>query len=218
MLLSTELLRLRLQRVLESHAQDERMLDAFWQWATNPTPPVSGYALEENEGFIATGLLMRYGSPAIAEVSRVFETCRELVASGSSIFELQQAILMLLGGPLGGALRAGITRRIAAPLPGRRALAAWLKARAIWRAAPDQAEWTLGEFDWSLHQDLEQLERDLQSTLFRTLFGGPHDLLREALAAGALNRLYYRSPAGRVEAKFRPGPRILVREIHWLDQ
>lgn len=218
MLLSTELLRARLQRVLEAHAEDERMLDAYWQWATNPTPPVSGYALEENEGFIATSLLMRYGSPAIEEVSRVSASCRELVSGGASVFELQQTIMMLMGGPLGAALRTGMVRRLCVPLPGRRALAAWVKARAIWRAAPDQAEWTLGEFDWSLGQDLEALEKDLQSTLFRTLFGGPHDLLREALAAGVINRLYYRSPSGRVEAKFRPGPRIPVREIQWLDE
>lgn len=218
MLLSTELLRIRLQRVLESHAEDERMLDAFWQWATNPTPPVSGYALQENEGFIATGLLMRYGSPAIQEVSRVSAACRELVDGGASVFELQQTIMLLMGGPVGAALRAGMARRIAAPLPGRRALAAWLKARAIWRAAPERVEWTLGEFDWSLGQDLESLEKDLQSTLFRTLFGGPHDLLREALAAGVINRLYYRSPSGRVEAKFRPGPRIRVEAINWLDE
>lgn len=218
MRLSTELLRVRLQRVLESHTEDERMLDAFWQWATNPTPPVSGYALEENEGFIATGLLMRYGSPAIEEVSRVSAACRELVSGGASIFELQQTIMMLLGGPLGAAMRVGMARRIAAPLPGRRALAAWLKARAIWRAAPDRPEWTLGEFDWSLGQDLVGLEKDLHTTIFQTLFGGPYDLLREALAAGVINRLYYRSPSGRVEAKFRPGPRILVREISWLDE
>jgi hypothetical protein len=193
------------------------MLDAFWQWATNPTPPVSGYALTENEGFIATGLLMRYGSPAIDVVSRLAEICGDLIASGASIFELQQTIMMLMGGPVGAVLRAGIIRRLAVPLPGRRALAAWVKARAIWRAAPEQASWTLGEFDWSLSQDLEALGQDVQTTIFRTLFGGPHDLLREALAAGLINRLYYRSPSGRVEAKFRPGPRILVDEIQWLD-
>jgi hypothetical protein len=217
-LLSTELLRERLQRVLEAHAEDERTLDAYWQWATNPTPPVSGYALEENEGFIATGLLMRYGCPAVSEVRAISDTCQELVAGGASIFELQQTIMMFLGGPLGAPLRDGIVRRLLAPLPGRRALAAWVKARAIWRAAPDRAEWTLGEFDWSLGQDLEAMEQDLQSTVAKLLFGGPHDLLREAIAVGIVNRLYYRSPSGRVEAKFRPGPRILVKEIRWLDE
>lgn len=218
LLLSTDLLRERLQRVLEAHAEDERTLDAYWQWATNPTPPVSGYALEENEGFIATGLLMRYGRPAISEVRAVSAECQELVDGGASIFELQQTIMMFLGGPLGAPLREGILRRLAAPLPGRRALAAWVKARSIWRAAPDRAEWTLGEFDWSLGQDLAAIEADFQSTVARLLFGGPHDLLREALAVGIINRLYYRSPSGRVEAKFRPGPRIPTKEICWLDQ
>jgi hypothetical protein len=42
--------------------------------------------------------------------------------------------------------------------------------------------------------------------------------LREAIAAGIINRLYYRSPSGRVEAKFRPGPRIPVKEIRWHDE
>jgi hypothetical protein len=202
---------------LEGYAKDERILDAYWQWATNPTPPVSGYALQENEGFIATGLLMRYGTPAVKEVSCLSAECQELLDGGASVFELQQAIMMILAGPVGAPLREGILRRLAAPLPARRALAAWLKARAIWRTAPERSEWTLGEFDWSLGQDLDGAARDLKTTIGQALFGGPFDLVREALAVGIANRLYYRSPSGRVEAKLRPGPRIPVAQIPYLE-
>ncbi|WP_374712719.1 hypothetical protein [Symbiobacterium terraclitae] len=198
------------QRSLERYADDERTLDAYWQWASNPTPPSAGYALEENAGFIATNLMLRYGEPAVDLVLAVNEECREL-AGRASIQELQRTIVTVLNGPVGERLRQGVIRRLSEPTPARRALAAWLVNRARWRRMPGREPVVAGEFDWSLGADLAESKADCQSRIFRLLYGeevAQLDLAREAMAVGVVNRLFYRNAAGRMEAKLRPGPRL----------
>lgn len=198
------------QRSMERHARDERMLDAYWQWASNPTPPSAGYALEENAGFIATNLMVRYGEPAVDLVLRLNDDCREL-AQRASIQELQRMIVTVLNGPVGNLLREGITRRLTEKSSGRRLLVAWLINRARWRCVPGREPFVAGEFDWSLGIDLEASFRDCQTEIVRCFYGkegAQADLAREALAVGVVNRLFYRNIAGRMEAKLRPGPRL----------
>lgn len=198
------------QRSLERHASDERMLDAFWQWASNPTPPSAGYALEENAGFIATNLMVRYGEPAVDLVLRMNDECRELMQY-ASVQELQRTIVAVLNGPVGDVLRAGILRRLSEPTTPRRLLVAWLVSRACWRTPPGREPYLAGEFDWSLGIDLESSAQDCRTEIVRLLYGKEGvqtDLAREALAVGVINRLFYRGSGGRIEAKLRPGPRI----------
>jgi len=198
------------QRSLERHASDERMLDAYWQWASNPTPPSAGYALEENAGFIATNLMIRYGEPAVELVLRMNDECRELMQY-ASVQELQRTIVAVLNGPVGDVLRQGILRRLSEPTTPRRLLVAWLVNRACWRTAPGKEPCLAGEFDWSLGIDLESSAQDCQTEIVRLLYGKEGvqtDLAREALAVGVINRLFYRGGGGRMEAKLRPGPRI----------
>lgn len=203
------------QRSLERHASDERVLDAYWQWASNPTPPSAGYALEENAGFIATNLMIRYGEPAVDLVLRISDECREM-ANRASIPELQRTIVTVLNGPAGDRLRKGILRRLADATPARRVLVAWLVNRACWRSVPGRESWLAGEFDWSLGIDLEASQQDCQTDLVRCIYGkegAQTDLAREALAVGVINRLFYRNVAGRMEAKLRPGPRLQMTQI-----
>jgi hypothetical protein len=205
----------RVQRLLEQHGQNERMLDAYWQWATNPTPPSAGYALEENCGFIATNLLVRYGEPAISLVTQLADECREL-RKEDSVYDLQQAVIDVLNGPLGQVVREGVLRRLNEPAPERRLLAAWLVSRARWsfRHGPDV--WVAGEFDWSLGYDLDSSARDMNTEVARALGGqgAPEvNLAREALAVGIVNRLLYRSANGKVEPRVRPGCRIPLVQI-----
>lgn len=203
------------QRSLERHVGDERMLDAYWQWASNPTPPSAGFALEENAGFIATNLMLRYGEPAVDLVMRMSDECRELTER-ASIQELQRMIISVLNGSAGDLLRAGVIRRITEPAQGRKLLVAWLINRARWRCVPGREPWVAGEFDWSLGIDLEAACRDCQTDLVRCLYGkvsAQLDLAREALAVGVVNRLFYRNIAGRMEAKIRPGPRLPVGSL-----
>ncbi|MFZ5815051.1 MAG: hypothetical protein ACOY93_07070 [Bacillota bacterium] len=203
------------QRSLERHAGDERMLDAYWQWASNPTPPSAGYALEENAGFIATNLMLRYGEPAVELVMRLSDECREM-SQRASIQELQRMIVAVLNGPTGDPLRQGVLRRLSESTPARRVLVAWLINRARWRCVPGRDPWVAGEFDWSLGIDLEASSRDCQTQVARSLYGreaAQTDLAREAMAVGVVNRLFYRNIAGRMEAKLRPGPRLPASEL-----
>lgn len=203
------------QRSLERHATDERMLDAYWQWASNPTPPSAGYALEENAGFIATNLMVRYGEPAVELIMRMSDECREM-AQRASVQELQRMIVTVLNGPVGDLLREGIRSRLAEPTPSRKMLVGWLINRARWRCVPGREPWVAGEFDWSLGIDLEASFRDCQTEIVRSLYGkegAQTDLAREAMATGVVNRLFYRNIAGRMEAKLRPGPKLPAAEL-----
>jgi hypothetical protein len=205
----------RVQRLLEQHGTNERMLDAYWQWATNPTPPSAGYALEENCGFINTNLLVRYGEPAIDIVSQLAGECRELRAD-ASVYDLQQAVISVLNGPVGQGLRDAVLNRLNEEKPTRRALAAWLANRSRWCTRPGGDAWVGGEYDWSLGMDLDAAGRDTETQLFRSLFGmeAAHcDMPREALLVGVINRLFYRNILGHMQPKVRPGPRIPLAKI-----
>lgn len=205
----------RVRRVLERYRTDEKMLDAYWQWASNPTPSSGGYALEENCGFIATNLMNRYGKPAIEVVTRLSSECTHL-RQEDRVHDLRQAIIQVLNGELGEVLREGVLRRLSDPAPRRQALLAWLLMRAHWQGHFGTDAWVAGEFDWSLGIDLEMAGRDLRTTLAHTLWGAEaqgFDLLREAIAAGVINRLFYRNHTGRMEPKVRPGPRIPLQMI-----
>lgn len=207
----------RVQKLLEPYSQKERMLDAYWQWATNPTPPSAGYALEENAGFIATNLLVRYGEPCIALVTQLSDECRELLQE-ATMYDLQQAVIDVVNGPLGEALRTGVLARLNAPEPARRMLAAWLVSRARWNFRHGKDAWVAGEFEWSLGYDLEGASRDARTDLAMLLYGSQAadaDLLREAMAVGIVNRLLFRSQTGRIEPRVRPGPRIPIGQIEY---
>lgn len=200
------------RRVLERHKEDEPMLDAYWQWASNPTPPSAGYALEENCGFIATNLLTRYEKPSIELVSRLGAECAEL-RQEASVCDLRHAILSVLNGEVGQVLRDGIVRRLNQVTPARHTLALWLAVRARWQGCSGREPGVAGEYDWSLGMDLEGSGRDLRAPLVRALCGpeAPRvDLMREAVLVGIVNRLFYRNLSGRMEPKVRPGPRILL--------
>lgn len=200
----------KVRRVLEKHAGDERMLDGYWQWASNPTPPSAGYALEENCGFISTNLLTRYERPAIDLVTQIAAECSEL-RKEASVYDLRQAIYSVLNGEVGTVLREGMLGRLGEPSPARQLLAAWVVNRARWNLQPGREAWVAGEFDWALGIDLQASGRDLSTEVARAVYGEEAtqcDLCREALAVGLINRMFYRNVFGRMEPKVRPGPRI----------
>ena len=136
------------QRSLERYADDERVLRRLLAVGLEPDPALGRYALEENAGFIATNLMLRYGEPAVDLVMSVNEECRRL-AGRASIQELQRTIVTVLNGPVGEQLRQGIVRRLTQPYVDRRALTAWLVNRARWRRMPGREPVVAGEFDWS---------------------------------------------------------------------
>lgn len=207
------------RRVLERYRTDERMLDAYWQWASNPTPAAVGYALEENCGFIATNLLTRYGKPAIELVTRLAEECSDL-RQEARVHDLRHAIMTVINGEAGALLREGTAARLNEDRPDRRVLRVWLATRLRWCNYLGRDPWLAGEFDWSLGLDLEMGGKDLRTPLGRALAGAEVeriDLLREAMAVGLVNRLFYRDPSGRMEPRTRPGPRIPLQMVDYLQ-
>jgi hypothetical protein len=51
----------QIAETLENYSNEDIMLDAFWQWASNPTSASAGYALQQNYDYIKSNLRHRYG-------------------------------------------------------------------------------------------------------------------------------------------------------------
>jgi len=54
----------QVHHILARYRDDQGVLDAFWQWASNPTPMSAGYALDENYACSGENLRQRYGADA----------------------------------------------------------------------------------------------------------------------------------------------------------
>ena len=61
------------QETLNRYRDDEIMLDALLQWASNPTSMSAGYGLEENYPYIVKNLAARYGISRLEAEKRVAE-------------------------------------------------------------------------------------------------------------------------------------------------
>ena len=72
------------REVLERSAHDEVMIDALFQWSTNPTSMSAGWGLEENYPYIGKNLKLRYqlsDAEVNARVKELRETCERLIES-----------------------------------------------------------------------------------------------------------------------------------------
>ena len=63
--------------ILDQYRNDEVMLDALFQWATNPTSMSAGYGLEENYPYIKKNLALRH-SLTPGEAEKRLKTLREV--------------------------------------------------------------------------------------------------------------------------------------------
>lgn len=63
----------KIRDTLAQYLDDEVMLDAFFQWSTNPTSMSAGYGLEENYPYIKKNLMSRYGFSPIEADKRINE-------------------------------------------------------------------------------------------------------------------------------------------------
>ena len=69
-----EKVRKTVENTLERYRDNHVMLDAFWQWASNPTPRSAGFALEENYERIKDNLKLRYG--AETQIEQVLDSLK----------------------------------------------------------------------------------------------------------------------------------------------
>lgn len=109
---------------LRQYKGDEIMLDAFWQWASNPTSMSAGYGVEDNYPYIQKNLERRYGlslPEAGARVGGLKTECDSLIErvksmpieTGRQIGEIQDALrAALTTGDYEDLRRQGVLQRL----------------------------------------------------------------------------------------------------------
>lgn len=84
------------QEMLAKYSNNEAMLDAWIQWASNPTSKSAGFGLEENYSFIRSNLLQRYSisrEDAEQYVNALKDESDKLRNSGYAVGDLQKEIM-----------------------------------------------------------------------------------------------------------------------------
>jgi hypothetical protein len=102
------------ESILQQYSSDEVMLDAFLQWALNPTSASAGYGLEENYQNIESNL-SRVHRLSRGDAARVVQKLRVAMAQiikNREIYEIREAIKKSLEGNLGTTLRQGLRQRL----------------------------------------------------------------------------------------------------------
>lgn len=110
---------------MSRHSSNEIMLDAFIQWASNPTSMSAGYGLEENYSLIASNLQDRYGlssSQASDYIDGLRHDCEHILEATNDVYQVRSELLKHLQGELGEQWRKGTRQRLReAPIEVRRA-------------------------------------------------------------------------------------------------
>lgn len=103
---------------LSRYRDDEIMLDAFTQWASNPTSMSAGYGIEENCPYIAGNLRRRFGlssEEASSYIQRLKGDCNRILEATNDVYEIQRETLRQIQGDVGEQWRKGIARRLQEP-------------------------------------------------------------------------------------------------------
>ena len=100
---------------LKQHENDEAILDAWVQWALNPTSMSAGYGIDVNYPIIRENLLQRY-SVTVEEADRYIDTLKgesdKLVNSERDVYRLREEIIKQVQGKIGERWRNGIKEKI----------------------------------------------------------------------------------------------------------
>lgn len=197
--------------ILRRYAEDDIMLDAFWQWASNPTSVSAGLALEENYLYIKENLQCRY-TLTISQADKAVETlkleCGGLIHS-ADLYSVYHDIQSTLRGELGARLRSEVTRRV-----DRASLAA--------RCAVALVHWLIAQKvpDYELNSLFNDPAATLQSLLRATLGGIPgaevprfQEVRDELIECGVLNRLFYRTTKGRESDRYQYGLTVPMLQL-----
>lgn len=198
-------------QVLGKHLDNALILDAWIQWASNPTSSSAGYGLEENYSFIRSNLMERYlisAEYAEQHIQKLKNEASSLTAIGYEIYDLRKGILE-------EARSSGIWTKIMkekleqSSSDAKKAvyLLLYLKSQGYFRSNPDS--------------DCESHSFEMDSwvqflTYFRTFYlaayGGAFSksIDTELFKVGLWNKLWYkpsRSP-GKIEVIMVPLPTL----------
>ena len=211
--MSNGALQTQVSKIVERHASDELILDALFQWATNPTSMSAGYGIRENQFYITQNLSVRYGltlqdaGTHLSELQRIVSTVQEQAEKQSippreQIGEMQRALLVALAqGEPKRLLHQGVLKRLGLTSEAtRRALIVFqLAETAGSRISPN---------DLTLPGDRWQNRQSEFQAYYNAVWGDTAPVLEirtEIVKCGAYNELYWvPSPT----AKGSPGPTL----------
>lgn len=196
---------------LNRYANDEIMLDAFFQWATNPTSMSAGYGLNENYPYIKKNLMGRHGLSSAETDKRVNEltkTCDAFINEArllsikerEQIGEVQRALQGILSrGDYEHVRRQGVLRRLReASEETRRAMLLFTLIEQV-RASVSPDNFTNPTDYYSNFQSEFQ-------AYYKSIFGDVAPILkvaREIVRSGAYNELYW-LPSPHAKSSPRP--------------
>lgn len=202
--------------ILDQYRNDEVMLDALFQWATNPTSMSAGYGLEENYPYIKKNLALRHSlTPGEAEkrLKTLREVCSVLLTEAEQlpddkyrIGHVQKRLSdVLCQGDYGNLRLQGVLRRL------REASEETRKALLLFNLLEDDGasvsavNFTNPPAQYSNHQSEFQ-------AYYKSIFGEISPVLRvarEIVAVGAYNELYW-VPSPTAKSSAQP---ILVKAM-----
>ncbi len=202
--------------ILDQYRNDEVILDAIFQWATNPTSMSAGYGLEENYPYIKKNLALRHGlTPGEAEkhLSSLKEICGILLAEAEQlpddkyrIGHVQKRLSdILCQGDYKDLRLQGVLRRL------KEASEETRKALLLFNLLEDDGasvsavNFTNPPAQYSNHQSEFQ-------AYYKSIFGEASPVLRvarEIVAVGAYNELYW-VPSPTAKSRAQP---ILVKAM-----
>lgn len=206
----------KIRSALAQYRNDEVMLDAFFQWATNPTSMSAGYGLEENYPYIKKNLALRHGlSPVEAEkrLKALRDACDILLIEAEQlpddkyrIGHIQKRLSdILCQGDYKDLILKGVLQRLKeASEETRRALLLFNLLEDD-GASVSAVNFTNPPERYSNHQSEFQ-------AYYKSIFGDVSPVLRvvrEIVAAGAYNELYW-VPSPTAKSGARP---ILVKAM-----
>ncbi|WP_332445765.1 ATP-binding protein [Dehalococcoides mccartyi] len=206
----------KVRDTLARYQNDEVMLDAFFQWATNPTSMSAGYGLEENYPYIKKNLALRHGlTPGEAEkhLSTLKEICGILLTEAEQlpddkyrIGHVQKRLSdILCQGDYKDLRLQGVLRRL------KEASEETRKALLLFNLLEDDGasvsavNFTNPPAQYSNHQSEFQ-------AYYKSIFGEVSPVLRvarEIVAVGAYNELYW-VPSPTAKSRAQP---ILVKAM-----
>lgn len=207
----------KIHEILGQYRNDEVMLDAFFQWATNPTSMSAGYGLEENYPYIKKNLALRYGlSPIEAEkrLNAFEEACDVLLSEAEQlpdekyrIGHVQMRLKDILShGDYGDLRTQGILRRL------QEASEETKKALLLFNLLEDIGSSVSPDNFTEPQSQYRNYQSEFQA-YHKSIFGEMSPVLRvarEIVGTGAYNELYWVPSPG---AKSKNGQPTLVKAI-----
>lgn len=182
----------KIHSILGQYRNDEVMLDAFFQWATNPTKQYRGYGIEENYPYIQKNLVNRYGMPSAQAkeyVDALKKACDLLLSeAGGDVYAIRNAIVQGVSQEgYSKVLKLGMIKRL------EKASEATKKALLLFNILKNVISSVTADTFTEPREQYRNRQEEFQA-YYKTLYGEVAPILnisREIVRIGAYNELWY---------------------------